>query len=728
LEQTFSNVRVHTDSTAAGLSQEINAKAFTYGSNIFFNKGYYQTDTKQGKHLLAHELTHTVQQGTEVKRKVKQPNPGSGGGGNYGDPVPDGTPVSPPKDDCPDLIPPFPKPSAGGTKEKSMDSDIINQLLGGISFNSISSPFGLFSAIGGMALDAIWDGLPLSMKIKAIDAALDLAERTFLAGKFVGRYQLGRSAGWVAAGLLGFVRALKKQGGARKVALFEKMAKIAMGKSMSFTLGALKGLVMGIFIDGLVGIIQLIIDLFCLVPKIIQFFAGIKTFFEHIPIDLLHLLFSIEMTKASIRSVLDNAVGEFVEIIKNPSRAVGLLNTVYDIGAGAAEKMGHKMGDAMISYAGLAPFALGEIVGRIGGMVVFEVLLTYFTAGAGGFISAAKIGLKVVGKALMKIGKYIFAIVKYLGKLLNQFKAALSKIGKFLSKGLKKVTHWLSIVIDDIKRIFGKFQRYCRPGSVVCLITTISKRKVSRIRKAFKGLPEDQIDDIIKALDTKFARKQISNADLNWVLRKIEAVSDPRQKQILGLLASDTRTPWSMLKRAASGKLSKKEWMFFSGRLRGLSGEVATELLEAAGKLKLGSKSVKITGKQVSTGTRSIDFKVRVEGRSYDQLLEIKATTPASWKKGMDAYLKKAGKGKLTADEKKAAESVERMLEQLKEAKTSSGKTPILGVADNLSASEVTRLKGIIRSGASIPSPQILKVPNDTILEVTRSVKSTLGI
>jgi hypothetical protein len=65
----FSNVRVHTDSTAAGLSQEVNAKAFTYGNDIFFNQGYYQTDTKQGKHLLAHELTHTVQQGASSQGK-----------------------------------------------------------------------------------------------------------------------------------------------------------------------------------------------------------------------------------------------------------------------------------------------------------------------------------------------------------------------------------------------------------------------------------------------------------------------------------------------------------------------------------------------------------------------------------------------------------------------------------------------------------------------------------
>lgn len=59
----FSSVRVHTDSTAAQGARSINAKAFTTGSNIFFNSGYYSPGTSTGKDLLAHELTHTIQQG-----------------------------------------------------------------------------------------------------------------------------------------------------------------------------------------------------------------------------------------------------------------------------------------------------------------------------------------------------------------------------------------------------------------------------------------------------------------------------------------------------------------------------------------------------------------------------------------------------------------------------------------------------------------------------------------
>ncbi|WEN13760.1 DUF4157 domain-containing protein [Rhodanobacter sp. AS-Z3] len=64
----FSNVRVHHDGEAAGLNNRLGAKAFTYQNHIFFSRGQYQPGTSDGKQLLAHELTHTIQQGHAVQR------------------------------------------------------------------------------------------------------------------------------------------------------------------------------------------------------------------------------------------------------------------------------------------------------------------------------------------------------------------------------------------------------------------------------------------------------------------------------------------------------------------------------------------------------------------------------------------------------------------------------------------------------------------------------------
>lgn len=59
----FENVNIHTDGQSAQLNKSLGAKAFTIGSDIFFNKGQWNPESSEGKHLLAHELTHVVQQG-----------------------------------------------------------------------------------------------------------------------------------------------------------------------------------------------------------------------------------------------------------------------------------------------------------------------------------------------------------------------------------------------------------------------------------------------------------------------------------------------------------------------------------------------------------------------------------------------------------------------------------------------------------------------------------------
>ena len=74
----FDNVQIHTDSEAARSAQDIQAKAYTSGQNIVFADGQYQPNTEGGRHLLAHELTHVLQQNngspTSIQRKPKNEN------------------------------------------------------------------------------------------------------------------------------------------------------------------------------------------------------------------------------------------------------------------------------------------------------------------------------------------------------------------------------------------------------------------------------------------------------------------------------------------------------------------------------------------------------------------------------------------------------------------------------------------------------------------------------
>ncbi len=64
----FSNVRVHTDTRSAETAASINAKAFTVGKNIAFGNGQYAPESNEGRRLLAHELTHTIQQSHNSQR------------------------------------------------------------------------------------------------------------------------------------------------------------------------------------------------------------------------------------------------------------------------------------------------------------------------------------------------------------------------------------------------------------------------------------------------------------------------------------------------------------------------------------------------------------------------------------------------------------------------------------------------------------------------------------
>ncbi|MEB3355619.1 MAG: DUF4157 domain-containing protein [Synechococcales bacterium] len=73
----FSGVRVHTDAKSDALNQSIQAKAFTTGQDVFFRQGAYNPGSRGGQELIAHELTHVVQQNAvpPLQAQIDQPNP-----------------------------------------------------------------------------------------------------------------------------------------------------------------------------------------------------------------------------------------------------------------------------------------------------------------------------------------------------------------------------------------------------------------------------------------------------------------------------------------------------------------------------------------------------------------------------------------------------------------------------------------------------------------------------
>lgn len=77
LGEQLGDVRVHADPTAAGLARSVDARAFTTGSDIFFGAGEYRPGEAGGRHLVAHELAHVVQQrGAPVTGPLQVTDPG----------------------------------------------------------------------------------------------------------------------------------------------------------------------------------------------------------------------------------------------------------------------------------------------------------------------------------------------------------------------------------------------------------------------------------------------------------------------------------------------------------------------------------------------------------------------------------------------------------------------------------------------------------------------------
>lgn len=67
----FSQIKIHNDTESVQLNRSLNAKAFTVGNDVYFNEGAYQPESAGGKRLLAHELTHTIQQ-ENIAAKVQR--------------------------------------------------------------------------------------------------------------------------------------------------------------------------------------------------------------------------------------------------------------------------------------------------------------------------------------------------------------------------------------------------------------------------------------------------------------------------------------------------------------------------------------------------------------------------------------------------------------------------------------------------------------------------------
>src|SRR5690606_5348070 len=113
--------------------------------------------------------------------------------------------------------------------------------------------------------------------------------------------------------LIGFYRGLRRLPNEQKLRIIDRLGLIIVGGDLRFTLNFLKGLVMGFFLDGLLGIIQMVIDIICFIPKIINFFSSLTDFIKNIPNELADLSKALDSLAETINIFLLDGIQEIYE-------------------------------------------------------------------------------------------------------------------------------------------------------------------------------------------------------------------------------------------------------------------------------------------------------------------------------------------------------------------------------------------------------------------------------
>ncbi len=497
----LSGVRLHSDHNAAELSSAVGAHAFTTRQDIFFAAGRYRPDTDDGRRLLAHELTHTLQQrqsapvallqreedtnATEQQVTQQQAEIDSANATSVDDdetssaqqteaPIDEnatekeakaeaaetstGEVVIPNFDveteSCPTLWKEEPE-AAPAAEVKEEETSFADEILGAVT-----------GGVGGYVARQAWDALPLSARAAAINKAIDAA----LLGveKLPGEPLVGPLWGWFQAGLTGFLTKLRKVADAEKVAIFQKIGKMIIGLDAKAALGFAGGALKGFLVDGLLGIVQMVINMVCFVPRAIKFCEQMVKSFTELPDELSAAWEAMKDLGSSIKGVVGGAIDQLAELWKNPKRAKELLRMVYEAGKEKSREAGELIADKMLEYARLSSAALGEKVGRLVGQFAFEAVVTYLTAGAEAGIAAAKVAAREALEWVIQLGRRFFKIVTKALPILGDIARIIVRAAKYLTRAFNTICDKIYEAIQRTRDFFYSLLGICTEGSFKC--------------------------------------------------------------------------------------------------------------------------------------------------------------------------------------------------------------------------------------------------------------------
>jgi len=424
----FGDVRVHTGAGADALARDLDAVAFTVGRDVFFRAGAYDPSTVAGRRLLAHELTHVVQQGESeplADRSSDRSEPSR-------------------------TRPSTPRVTHGE------DATVRRQVVG-------------FGLTPGSLLGQTWLGLGRSMKRRLVDTAIDAALTTI--ETFPGRTLLGGLWTFVGPGLRGFYQRLQSANPEKKVTAVDKLARIMAGESLAYAKGLLVGTLKGFFVDGLWGIVDAIRMVINGVGKLWEFLGAVRDLVGAFPKKVQKLFDTARQLGATLAANVGPAVREIENLLTDPEAVATLIGPIVEAGKAKAADLGSTVAGKLLEFFTKpgAEATVGRATGRVIGVVLFEALFAYLTAGTGTAVTA----IKAVGKTIAKrAGRLAGSVLRVFRALLPYFDDVIDVVkaaGKFLKgRVLGTVTDQFAELLDTLEDLFQQFLKHCHESKLTC--------------------------------------------------------------------------------------------------------------------------------------------------------------------------------------------------------------------------------------------------------------------
>lgn len=466
----FGQVRVHTGDNATSMAQAVNARAFTVGSDIFFGAHQYAPQTPAGRRLIAHELTHVIQQGSSSRTSTAHIS--------NDQPASNATPLQ--------RVP----VTAGANV--MVQRDVLD-----------------YVAIDPQRLvGKAWLALPRRIKAKVIDKAIEA--NLLLVDKFPGAISLGAVWLFVKAGLIGFWGRLKSANEDVKIKATDTVARIMAGESPDYALGLLKGLAKGFFVEGAAGIFIAVWDLLKGLKSLWNFLKGIGDAIGGFPEDIQQLLKSFQALGEELSANIGPAIDDFIAQATDPNQIKAVILGIAEKGKALAKEGGEKIADAFLAFFTKkgAEGETGEMVGSVIGQVLWEVLFAIVTAGAGAAVTAGKTAVKEAARVLSKLlGKIVGSILKLVkeihlvfGKVVEVVKQAVTFVkGKLATIGTK-----LGEFLENIGKLLKRLLDNCHESKLVC---ELAKKIVKAHEVKWEGFTKGKLKEHFVKHGAEFGAK-----------------------------------------------------------------------------------------------------------------------------------------------------------------------------------------------------------------------------